>query len=576
MLRWERPGKHHLNRFNCVPCVSTDQQAEKYGLGAQVTALQERVEQRGYTRVADGAADVFADDGFSGGTVDRPALTRLREAVRQGRVDVVLCVDPDRLSRALRDQLLLVDELEHAGVALEFLTQELNFSPEGRMFFAVRGAVAEFEKAKIRQRTMRGKQEKARRGLVVNPANLPKWLHWDATTQTVTLDPVWAALVQQVFAWYVDEGWTIRRVAQQLTALGHPTPTGGTYWQPTVVHHWLRNPAAAGTYYQLRMDPAAPEVPRKPASQRARPSARNGKALRPPDAWWPVAVPAVVDPDRWAAAQQRLDQNKSEARRNTRHAYLLRGLVVCGTCGARMAGYPPSPGRWRYRCGRLSTGARVGGSEPCPHPVSIDAPWLDGHVWARLVALLQQPALLAEALAQRDAAASPTRIAAETEVSQVQARLAALDQEMGRLVRGYRKGLIPDDQMAREKKGIQADQAMLTARADVLSGTLAQLTASDRAVAGATAFATRWADRLATVTAAEQALLLHRLVRRVVVEPGAVRIDTILPTEDPDPGDGPTGQTLCTIPQEHSRAPEGHWPASRPSGSAGDRDDSVR
>ena len=297
--------------------VSTDQQAERYGLGAQVTAIQQRLTERGYQPVPDGTAVVFADDGYSCGTVDRPALARLREAVRQGRVDVVLCLDPDRLSRALRDQLLLADEFEHAGAALEFLTQDMDESPEGHLFFVIRGAVAEYEKDKTRQRTMRGKQEKARRGLVVNPANLPRWLQWEATTQTVTLDPVWAGVVQQVFAWYVDEGWTVRRVAQQLTALGHPTPTGGTHWQPTVVHHWLRNPAAAGTYYQLRMDPAAPETPRKPAAQRARPSARNGKRLRPEDTWWPVSVPPVVDPDRWAAAQRRLDQNQREARRNT-------------------------------------------------------------------------------------------------------------------------------------------------------------------------------------------------------------------------------------------------------------------
>ena len=203
----------------------------------------------------------------------------------------------------------------------------------------------------------------------------------------------------------------------------------------------------------------------------------------------------------------------------------------------------------------------MGGSDPCPHPLSIDAPWLDAHVWARLVALLQQPALLAEALTQRDAAASPTRVAAEAEVSQVQARLAALDQEMDRLVTGYRKGFILDDQMARETAGLQADRAILRARAEALRGTLAQLVASERAVAGATAFAARWADRLATVTAAEQALLLHRLVPRVVVESGAVRIDTILPTEDPDPGDGPTGQTLCTTPQNGRRQHRGRAPA---------------
>ena len=534
--------------------VSTDQQAERYGLGAQVTALQERVAHRGYRPVSDGTATVFADDGYSGGDLNRPALTRLRDAVQQGRVDVVLCLDPDRLSRALRDQLLLADEVEHAGAALEFLTQEMDASPEGRLFFAIRGAVAEFEKAKIRQRTMRGKQEKARRGLVVNPANLPKWLQWDATTQTVTLDPVWAPLVHQVFAWYVDEGWPLRRVAQQLTALGHPTPTGGTQWQPTVVHHWLRNPAAAGTYYQLRMDPAAPETPRKPAAQRARPSARNGKRWRPPEEWWAVPVPAVIAADRWAAAQARLDHNQQEAARNTRHAYRLRGLVVCGTCGARMAGYPPRPGRWRYRCGRVGSVGRVGGGGTCPHPVSIDATWLDAHVWARITALLQSPAALAEALAHRQDATSPTRMAAETEQHQVRDRLTAITREMERLVVGYSKGLIPDALMTTQMDALRAGHATLTARAAVLAHTLAQLEASAQELTAATAYAARMATRLATLTPTEQATLLHRVVRRVVVHADTVVVDTILPTDpDPDPGPGSGRSTLCTSPQDGRR-----------------------
>ena len=534
--------------------VSTDQQAERYGLGAQVTALQERVAHRGYRPVSDGTATVFADDGYSGGDLNRPALTRLRDAVQQGRVDVVLCLDPDRLSRALRDQLLLADEVEHAGAALEFLTQEMDASPEGRLFFAIRGAVAEFEKAKIRQRTMRGKQEKARRGLVVNPANLPRWLHVDPVTHAVSLDPEWAAVVRDVFHWYVDEGWTLRRVARHLTALGQPTPTGGTQWQPTVLHHWLRSPATAGTYYQLRMDPAAPATPRQSPRQRARPSARNGKQLRDPEAWWAVPVPAVVDADRWAAAQQRLDHNKQDAARNTRHAYRLRGLVVCGTCGARMAGYPPSPGRWRYRCGRVGSLGRVRGGGTCPQPVSIDASWLDAHVWTHITALLQSPAALAEALAHRHAATSPTRTAAEAEQHHVHDRLAAITREMEHLVAGYGKGLIPDALMKTQMDTLSASQAELTARAEVLAHTLAQLEASAQEITAATAYAARMAARLDTLTPTEQATLLHRVVRRVVVQADTVVVDTILPT-DPDPGPGNDAPTLCTTPQDRCRPP---------------------
>ncbi len=56
--------------------VSTDKQVEKYGLGAQATALQERAQQKGYLVLPGGEQEFFVDDGYSGGTLDRPALNR--------------------------------------------------------------------------------------------------------------------------------------------------------------------------------------------------------------------------------------------------------------------------------------------------------------------------------------------------------------------------------------------------------------------------------------------------------------------------------------------------------------------
>lgn len=204
--------------------VSTDQQAEKYGLEAQVVGLRKRVAERGYVIVPDGDRDAFLDDGYSGGDLNRPALERLRQAVRDDQADVVLCFDPDRLSRNLADLLVLADEFERAGVRLEFITQEVDASPEGRLFFAIRGAVAEFEKAKIRERMIRGKREKARQGKVVTPNKLPAWLKSPDGGATVVLDPHWAEVARLVWRLFLDEGLTLRKVARQLTLLGYRTP----------------------------------------------------------------------------------------------------------------------------------------------------------------------------------------------------------------------------------------------------------------------------------------------------------------------------------------------------------------
>jgi site-specific DNA recombinase len=92
--------------------VSTDEQVEKYGLPSQLGALRKRCSEKGWPPVFDGDSDVFIDDGYSGSDLDRPALNRLRRAVSEGRIDVVLAYYPDRLSRKLCHQMILAKEFE--------------------------------------------------------------------------------------------------------------------------------------------------------------------------------------------------------------------------------------------------------------------------------------------------------------------------------------------------------------------------------------------------------------------------------------------------------------------------------
>lgn len=102
------------------------------------------------------SADVFADD-ESGGTLDRPAWRRVERLAEQGSIDLLLAVDPDRLSRDLADMLVLERRLTGQGVRVEFTTQEFDASAQRRAFFQIRGVFAELERNTIRERTQRGK-----------------------------------------------------------------------------------------------------------------------------------------------------------------------------------------------------------------------------------------------------------------------------------------------------------------------------------------------------------------------------------------------------------------------------------
>lgn len=110
--------------------VSTEEQAGRFGLAAQLHELRAVAARKGYI-VPAGAE--YVDDGYTGADLERPALSRLRDAVRAGAYGLVLVHDPDRLSRRLPHQLLLLEELERGGARVEFVTTPRETTPEGQI-----------------------------------------------------------------------------------------------------------------------------------------------------------------------------------------------------------------------------------------------------------------------------------------------------------------------------------------------------------------------------------------------------------------------------------------------------------
>jgi len=123
----------------------------------------------GYARVStqeqDTAAQIDAlkkcgcelifEEKASGGRWDRPELHRLMEQLRKG--DVLVVCKLDRLSRSLRDLLVLMERIDQAGAGFRSLTEMIDTtSPGGRMMMQIVGAFAEFERAMLRERTQRG------------------------------------------------------------------------------------------------------------------------------------------------------------------------------------------------------------------------------------------------------------------------------------------------------------------------------------------------------------------------------------------------------------------------------------
>ena len=139
--------------------VSSKQQADECTIDSQVAALKERVASDGLPLEEQ---LVFLDDGYSGDTLIRPAMEKLRDQVAARVVDRVYVHSPDRLARKYAYQVLLLDEWRRLGTEIIFLNHDIGNSPEEQLLLQVQGMIAEYERAKILERSRRGKRHKAR------------------------------------------------------------------------------------------------------------------------------------------------------------------------------------------------------------------------------------------------------------------------------------------------------------------------------------------------------------------------------------------------------------------------------
>jgi len=325
--------------------VSTSRQAQAQTIAPQLTRLEEYVRQQGWTL---DTSHVFRDDGYSGASLGRPGLDALRDQAALAAFEVVVLTAPDRLARKYLHQVLLLEELEGHGCRVVFADRPMSQDPHDQLLLQIRGAVAEYERTLITERMRRGRQAKIRAGELLPWTNVLYGYRADPerprSAAALRLDPVAAAVVRQLFAWYLEPRATLHSVAKRLSVAAIPTPFGKQRWHVASVRSLLRNPAYTGTAYTNRTREVAARR-RKSALLPVGPG--KSQVPRPKEEWIPIPVPALIAQEDFDLVQEKLAQNQQGARRhNTSHEYLAGPWSVAAraSCGPR-----------RGRCIRATT-----------------------------------------------------------------------------------------------------------------------------------------------------------------------------------------------------------------------------
>jgi site-specific DNA recombinase len=209
--------------------VSTARQEQEQTVASQLEALENAATAMGLTVPAGRR---YIDDGISGARLDRPGLDALRDAAADGLIDVVLVHAPDRLARNYVHQVVLVEELTNRGVHVHFVECPATERAEDRLLVQMQGIIAEYERAKIMERTRRGRIHKLRAGQMLPYSSVARYGYAiersaDGLRRTVVIDEVEAQHVRAMYRWVREEDLSSRAVARRLNAQGDTSSQGG-------------------------------------------------------------------------------------------------------------------------------------------------------------------------------------------------------------------------------------------------------------------------------------------------------------------------------------------------------------
>src|SRR6266567_897491 len=293
--------------------VSTQRQAQTQTIEQQIELLRAHSHQHGWLWQDE---HLFRDDGYSGASLRRPGLDRLREQVSAAAFDRVVITAPDRLARNYVHQMLLLEELEGGGCQVEFVDQPMSHDPHDQLLLQIRGAVAEYERSLIAERMRRGRRQKYQAGGLLPWTRPPYGYRVDPIRPRdpagVRLEPPEIAVVADLFASYLQEGQSLKRVTTHLIELQIPTPSGRTRWNQATVRGILTNPVYTGTVYLGRSRPV--QARRRHSALQPIGRDRGGHTQTSPEEWVAVTqVPAIVSQEQFDRVQAKLAQNQQFA-----------------------------------------------------------------------------------------------------------------------------------------------------------------------------------------------------------------------------------------------------------------------
>lgn len=392
--------------------VSTEEQAcSGYSLAQQIEALKDYAAREGYEVLEE-----VTDPGQSGASLARPGMDWVRDLVAAGHVSVVLAQDRDRFAREPAYHYLLKKEFGEHGCNIRALNDRGDDSPEGELTDGILDQLAKYERAKMAERTRRGKLRKAREGKVIAGPVATYGFRYNESRDSYVIDGRTMSVVRRIFYMLAVEGYSINAIKVAFDREGVSTPNGAAYWSHKAIRDCILDDVYKPHAIEEVRELVTPEVAsrldqskcyglwwfnrRRTRSQQISERGLDGVVYRkkqlttknPKNDWIAVPVPDSGIPREWVdAAREAIRDNRPTSAAGQRVWPLSGGLFRCGACGRSMTAMttnkPNGKRYFYYRCPRR---ARDGG-EACPQTKYHAAEEVESGVWEIVRVILTDP-----------------------------------------------------------------------------------------------------------------------------------------------------------------------------------------
>jgi site-specific DNA recombinase len=304
----------------------------------------------------------YVDDGHSGADLDRPALNQLRKDLKTPQFEAVYFHSADRIARDVMHQHIIIAELRRYEKQIIIDGRDYANNPENTFTLTVMGAVAQFERGKIIERTTRGKQHRLRQGYLLG-YGYTYVKKTPSSPAAYVINEREAAIVRYIFETYAKGDVGVNQITRHLERTGVPTREGRRLWHVAQVKYLLQNESYTGIrYFNTERYEKATRTTKYGVTY------SYGKRVpRDRSEWIGIKIPAIISKELFDRVQARIAYNRNSYR-NAKRKQLLSRLVECGECGSGF-----------YSHQRYYTKTLVDGSLRIHHKVAYKCNWQASH-----------------------------------------------------------------------------------------------------------------------------------------------------------------------------------------------------